>query len=488
MKTTFGQFNPDGGEGFLRPVYFPSLATMNSRTGDGRLLREGGGGVYGSTLPRPIMAQTKTMPGHLEANAVGSLQEVTLHEDGNISGRGWLADIPAAHDLVTLVKTQSVFHNSIDLADVEVIAEWESDDPNDPGYNNLLVDFTKWRIAATTFVPTPAFANAHGTLDAPSDEIRASAMLVTDEPLEVSFEATDFRIVENAEEVTAALALAGATEPFDAYHRPEPTVFTKSTVDAEGNVYGHLAPWGKCHDGVQGRCVLAPKPAHYGDFHQGAVLTERGLVDTAVIFFLGGHPDKPLAKSEASKAYGGVENAWAKVRVINGRLGPWYCGRVMSGLSPEALELARATPVSGHWRDDKTLAAIVSVNVPGFRIPGTDRTFDSDGVSFDSEGRRHDLVASLHVEPASKQRPTAQEMIDALGGITRWQSMTPITQGINTSGNIQYTTTSGDTMAGELEIAEALEAAVDEACGAPDHRDTLDRLAMLVEVELELGA
>jgi hypothetical protein len=39
-----------------------------------------------------------------------------------------------------------------------------------------------------------------------------------------------------------------------------------------------------------------------------------------------------------------------------------------------------------------------------------------------------------------------------------------------------------------LEIAEALEAAVDEACGAPDHRDTLDRLAMLVEVELELGA
>jgi hypothetical protein len=310
-----------------------------------------------------------------------------------------------------------------------------------------------------------------------------TASLKTNEPLDIWFESTDFRILENAEEVTAALALAGATEPFDAYHRPEPSKHTKHTVDAEGNVYGHLAAWGKCHDGIKGRCVLAPKPAHYGDFHQGSVLTERGLVDTGVLFFLGGHPDKPLGKSDA-----GVENTWAKVRVVNGRLGPWYCGRVISGLSPEALELARATPVSGHWRDDQTLAAIISVNVRGNNIPGTDRTFDTDGVSFDSEGRRHDLVASLRVADEDKpDRPSAEEFFQALGGIKRFSSMTPIVQGINTTGNIQYSTTSSDTMAGELEIAEALADAVDEACGVPDHQDALERMALLVEVEIELA-
>lgn len=485
MQTKFGQFNPDGGEGFLRPVYFPSLATMDERTGDGRLLKGDGGGIYGATLPRPIMAQTKTLPGHLQADAVGSLQEVTFHEDGNISGKGWLVDVPAAHDLVTLVKTQSVFHNSVDLADVDVDVRWESDDPDDPGYDKLLADFTRWNLAATTFVPTPAFANAHGTLDAPSEEIVASAKLVTDEPIEIAFEATDFRITPVEEEVTAALALA-VGEDFDAYHRPEPSRFTKHTVDAEGNVYGHLAPWNKCHDGVQGKCVLAPRPADYSAFHQGSTLTDRGLVDTGLIFFLGGHPDKPLGKSEASKAYGGVENAWAKVRVVNGRLGPWYCGRVITGLSPEALELARATPVSGHWRTDDTLAAIVSVNVRGYNIPGTDRTFDRDGVSFDGEGRRHDLVASLHA-PLAPERPSALEMLEALGGVTRWSSMTPI----NTSANglVTYTST-GDpaavaesavmhlrgTAGGKFEIAEA-----------EDDTDELERLALELELEIELA-
>lgn len=487
MLTTFGQFKPDGGEGFLRPVYFPSLASMGVWTGDGRRLKEDGGSIYGGTLPRPIMAQVKTMPGHQAADAVGSLQEVTFHEDGNISGRGWLADVPAAHRLVTLVKTQSVFHNSVDLADVEVVADWESDDPDDPGFWNLLIDFVKWAMAATTFVPTPAFANAHGTLDAPS-EVTASSMLKTDEPIEITVASFSLDIVEAVDaEVTAAAALSEA-EPFDAYHRPEAPVYTKSTIDEHGNVYGHLAPWGECHDGIQNRCVIAPRPAHYSDFHQGSTLTDRGLVDTGVIFFLGGHPDNPLGRDQASKAYGGVENVWGKVRVINGRLGPWYSGRILTGLSPEALELARATPVSGHWRTDDTLAAIVSVNVPGYRIPGTDRTFDSDGVSFDAEGRRHDLVASLHALPADRQRPSATEMLEALGGVSRWTSMQPMTlqgavQGAVTTGShIVYQTSTGDTMDGTLSVVAAAdeEVADDESCGA------LELLALEVELEMEL--
>lgn len=481
MQTTFGQFNPDGGEGFLRPFYFPSLATMDSRTGDGRLLRGDGGGVYGNTLPRSIMAQFSTSFGHDGAEAVGTLQEVTFHEDGNISGKGWLADVPNAHLLVTLAQTGSLFHNSVDLADVEVVAEWESDDPEDPGFWNLLMDFTKWGIATTTIVNVPAFANARSSPDAPS-EITASAMLKTDEPIEIRFAETALNVVTEHDEVTAAIT-AGTAEPFDAYHRPEPTVYTKHTVDEHGNVYGHLAPWGRCHDGIQNKCVIAPHPSHYGDFHQGTVLTDRGLVDTGVIFFLGGHPDNPLGRDQAHKAYGGVENTWAKVRVTNGRLGPWYCGRVLTGLSAEALELARATPISGHWRTDDTLGAIISVNVRGYNIPGTDRTFDTDGVSFDSEGRRHDLVASLHAPPAP-ERPDAQSVADMLASLKGFTSMTPL----NTSA-FQIVTTNNTGNPGrspEVVYSTSSDALAKEALAPADDTERRERRLRVLELELDL--
>jgi hypothetical protein len=478
MKTTFGQFNPDGGEGFLRPVFFPSLATMGVRTGDGRLLAQDGGGIYGGTLPRPIMAQFKTLPGHMEAEAVGSLQEVTFHEDGNISGKGWLADVPEAHRLVTLMQSQSLFHNSVDLADVEYTAEWESDDPDDPGFWNLLVDFTKYALAATTFVPTPAFSNAHGSLDAPT-EITASAMVKSGEPIEVVFESFGFVVPMDQPEITADGA---PTVPWDDFHRPEAPTLKKVAPDEHGVVTGHLAAWGQCHDGVDNRCVLAPRPADYRAFCEPGVMTDRGMVETGPIFFLGGHPRQPLGKGDRWAAYGGVENAWADVVVTNGRLGPWVSGRVRPGISAEDLYAARASRVSGHWRADNTLAAIVSVNVPGYNIPGSGLSADRDGGRIEG-GRVVELVASLHAPPAP-ERPDPQKMLDMLGGIQRWSSMTPITSSSTTQ--VTYTTAADEATKAEVEIAEALSDAVDKAMNDPKTTEALERLALLLELELEL--
>jgi hypothetical protein len=477
VKTTFGQFNPDGGEGFLRPVFFPSLATMDSRTGDGRLLKSGGGGVYGNTLPRPIMAQFQTLPGHLEAQAVGSLQEVTFHEDGNISGKGWLADVPEAHRLVALMRTQSLFHNSVDLADVEYTAEWGSDDPDDPAFWDLNVDFTKYGIAATTFVPTPAFANAHGTLDAPSE---VTASYPSNDPIEVIFASFSYNVPMEPEEVTADGA---PTVPWDDFHRPEARTLTKTTIDEHGVVTGHLAAWGKCHDGVDSRCVLAPRPADYRAFCQPGVMTDRGMVETGPIFFLGGHPAKPLGTGDRWAAYGGVENAWADVVVTNGRLGPWVSGRVRPGLSADALYAARASRISGHWRTDNTLAAIVSCNVPGYNIPGSGLSADRDGGRIEN-GQVVELVASLHAPPPPV-RPTAAEMFEALGGIAKWTNMTPINQTGTTTTTFIHTPVDAATKV-EVEIAEALSAAIDQAITDPATTATLERMAMLVELELEL--
>jgi hypothetical protein len=74
------------------------------------------------------------------------------------------------------------------------------------------------------------------------------------------------------------------------------------------------------------------------------------------------------SQAEIEAAYGGIENAWADVRVTEGRFGPWISGRVRPGLSDDKLYAARCSHISGHWIGDK-LVAITSVNVPGF-LPG----------------------------------------------------------------------------------------------------------------------
>jgi hypothetical protein len=205
----------------------------------------------------------------------------------------------------------------------------------------------------------------------------------------------------------------------------------KVAPDEHGVVTGHLAAWGSCHAGIEGRCVLAPRPPdNYASFCEPGVMTDRGMVETGPIFFLGGHPAKPLGTGDRWAAYGGVENAWADVRVSNGRLGPWVSGRVRPGIDPDALYAARASRVSGHWRTDSTLTAIVSVNVPGYNIPGSGLSADKDGGRIEG-GKVVELVASLHAVPV--ERPTADAIIKALGGIEHWTSLTPLTSANTTS-------------------------------------------------------
>jgi hypothetical protein len=409
---SIGQFNAKPGDGFLAPIHFPSLMSMDSTTPDGREMASKGMGAR--ALPFAIMGQFQTAPGHDGAFVVGTLQEVTFWDDGNVEGWGWLVDTDEGRKMHTLLKTGALRQNSVDLADVTYEIRWKSDDPAD-GEDFWTIDkvlFTEWKIATTTFVNIPAFPDAHGELTASVD-----LEVFVDVPTELTEVVTPMDV--QLEELTASVSVDAE---FECFHVPEPDHPQGVHINDDGWVSFHLAEWGKPHRGHQGRNVYAPRPVSYASFHQGGVDTERGRVKTGPVFFLGGHPDQPLESRHGTtveKAYGGIENAWCDVRTTNGRFGPWCCGRLRPGVSDTAIYAAKASGVSGHWLGDDLLA-IASVNVPGFEtdepdnvvcFPGSTLRADRDGGRITEDGQL-ELVASLRISPQAERERVAASVAE----------------------------------------------------------------------------
>jgi hypothetical protein len=378
MKRSYGERRMSKPEGMLREIYFPTLCLTDVATGDGRKLSGEGGGTR--DLPLTLYAQFTNDGGHSGAVISGSLDCVVFEDDGNVSGWGWVLDDDNGHQLVKYRKAGALQGNSVDLADCKV--NYEYDFEND----DLTVLFEKWNVAASTIVGKPAFGTARYEL--PDDEVVAAWMAETD-PLVMDIPFT-FDIQLAPVEVTAD----GAPKPsWDMFHVPEPAVPTKTFIgepEADGYrlTYGHLALWESCHDGYA-ECLRVPRPTdNYSSFNQPGVLTDRGLVETGPIFFLGGHPDKPLGDRSPEQAYGGIENAWGDVRIVPGRLGPWFSGYVRPGVDEAAVIAARASRVSGHWKGDR-LKAIVSVNCEGYAVTA--------GFSLTEDGHVDEMVASFPV-------------------------------------------------------------------------------------------
>lgn len=493
MERSYGSFATTKKEGLLRAVHFPQLALMDVTTPDGRELAADGGGVR--ELPRAVKAQYETLPGHMGAVPAGTLQKVEMHDDGIIEGWGWLVDNEDGRKMELFIETGTLFHNSVDLADVEYEIVWESDDPADGEafWTIEKILFTKWNIGATTFVDMPAFPDAHGELTAALEAHEATVDRSV--PLEVNFASTRINIdLHEPAEVTAALEAGEIVQPWDSFHVPEPPKLQPLRIDAQGNVSFHLAPWGKCHDGIDNRCVVAPRPNDYSDFHGPGVLTDRGIVETGPVFLLGGHPAKPLGNGDRWAAYGGVENAWADVRATNGRLGVWCCGRVRPGVDAAAIYAARASKVSGHWRTDRSLAAIVSVNVPGFRVPGSTLSFDTDGAIVE-DGEVLEMVASLRApayDPAEEARtmrddieasvlaklPKSQSLVWAApNGATPEKVAAQVIKSREATGNVGSINITHETSS---DVALAADTETE-----PDTDDSARRLALELELEIE---
>lgn len=392
MKRTYGEMPNDVPAGYFKEIRFPVLAMVNRRTGDGRLLVGDGGDTR--PLPVPIMFKNATGgSGHDGAVLAGALFQVTFNDDDTVSGTGFLLDDDNGRYMARAVATKALNGNSVDLAETEAVWEFADGEDKDP-----IIKFVDWSIAATTGVPVPAFVEAYAEVDMSDDELGwgkkkkrmyeeddeiVASLLASDMPLICEFADHDFTTKIAGEEITAAGTLV---QPWEAFFQPEPDGLQKLTVDERGWVSGHLASWQSCHDGIEGRCVTVPRPNdNYASFNKPGVLTDQGIVDTGPIFLYGGH----VNGADLERAYGGAENAWADVRCIEGRHGPWLSGIVRPGVTDEDVYVARASRISGHWRSGR-LKAIVSVNAEGFDVPGSGFAFRTD-----EDGHILDMVASF---------------------------------------------------------------------------------------------
>lgn len=365
MITVYGEMPTTLPEGYFVAVRWPVLALLDKKTGDGRMLDSSGAGTR--DVPLSASAQFKKSYGHEGADLTGSVFQVTIDPDaGVMSGRGFLLDDEFGRRHALAIKTQAMAGNSVGLADIKAKYVFDMDTGEE------WIEFTEFNLADTTGVMTPAFAEAYTEID---DEITAAFGSDFDPMVELvaSSVILETRIpdptpVLTLDQAVELVASFGTPQPYEAFFRPEASKPQKIVFDAEGNVYGHLALWNSCHEGSEGRCIIAPRPTDaYASWNKPGVLTERGIVATGPIVLYGGHK----YGEDLDAAYGKVENAWCDVRITEGIFGPWVSGRARPHIDDAKVYDARASRISGHWKNG-ALRAITSVNSEGFNVPGGD--------------------------------------------------------------------------------------------------------------------
>lgn len=373
MKKIYGSLPATMPEGYAYRVRFPNMATMDLETGDHRRLASEGGSSRDG-MPHQIRFQPAATFGHDGALPVGAVFTIEFDTDtGGISGEGYLIDEPMGHFAAKMIATKTQHKNSIDLNEVKAEYVEDMDD-----WSKWYINFTQWKIGATTLVGTPAFAEAHAEIVASllagetmaafaPDELLASFVGSNDNVLVCEFPAefevhADLDLGPRTREVTAD---GLPRTPYDAYFRPESDFGHKIRYD-DGTLYGHLGLWETCHDGMPG-CFVIPRPNDgYASFNKAGALTDKGQIGTGPIFALGGHRTLiGVPEGDEAKAYGSIENAWADVRISEGRFGPWLSGHVRPGVDPVVAYAAVASRISGHWKGSR-LKAIVSVNSEGY--------------------------------------------------------------------------------------------------------------------------
>lgn len=345
------------------------LARTGVRTGDGRILSEGGGASR--DLPLPLSYQRVTDDGHKGSELIGRIETVRIG-DGMVTATGSLFD-SVPYDVVEAIESGAV-GPSVDLDDFEYVMDADE---------NIVL--TRWRVAGTTVVQIPAFADVSLTLDpepAPvygdmwgEDEMAYTAKLA-------SFST-----------MTRERLAAPVLPPAEWFARPDVDRVTPLTVSDTGRVFGHIAPWGECHVGLPG-CVTAPSSlTNYAHFHTGAQPVQGGQsVPVGTLVTGPRHADPQAAFRAAQQHYDDLDAAVARVVAGEDEFGIWVAGWMLPEANPARVEQFMASPVSGDWRNvggSLELIAVCSVNAPGFPVPRARVAF--------SAGRQTALIGSFGV-------------------------------------------------------------------------------------------
>ncbi len=186
-------------------------------------------------------------------------------------------------------------------------------------------------------------------------------------------------------ETVPNVGLAPIVPPREWFDDPQLDGPTPLTVTADGRVYGHLAEWNKCHRGIQGRCVMAPRsPTSYKHFYGGGhMLTDDGTqVPVGRLTVNAHHASLNLSAAATAAHYDHTGTVAAFVHAGEDKWGPWLAGATKSDATPEQIRDLRANPPSGDWRNPDgrglDLVAALAVPVPGFPVMAVTASGDTE--------------------------------------------------------------------------------------------------------------
>jgi len=324
----------------------------------GRTVMEASGFAH-DELPLPLQANLYTGWGHDGAQNVGRIDSLTLEGD-TVQATGHITvqddDDDSGRAVVVAVALGNVRGVSVDAGMDDYTEQYEVDEAGQ--MVDVVYVVHAWTVKGATITPFPAFANARVTVEG----VDVPGILADVPADEVAEDTEEEPVDEPDDEPAEALAASAATKPPAAWFA-DPTLDhpTPLTVDDNGRVYGHIAPWDSpdakaCHVGFSDRCVCPPKSpdgAYPYMMSGGTVSCSDGTqAQVATVAYLGGHPDDdgtaPWTTIKA--AYDNPANAGLQVAVGEDRHGIWLAGRVAPTRTAAEVEVIRACGVSGHWR------------------------------------------------------------------------------------------------------------------------------------------
>lgn len=147
---------------------------------------------------------------------------------------------------------------------------------------------------------------------------------------------------------------------------------TPLTIEASGQVYGHIATFDVAHIGMPGKVHAPRSRSGYAFFKTGEMITASGAkVSVGNLTLAGGHAPLSADAHGAVAHYDDTASAIADVNVGEDRFGIWAAGSLRPEATAEQIRALRASAPSGDWRPINghlELVAICQVNVPGFPV------------------------------------------------------------------------------------------------------------------------
>jgi hypothetical protein len=160
------------------------------------------------------------------------------------------------------------------------------------------------------------------------------------------------RMHESEMSLVASAAPVRPSKDLFAHPGPIPRRTMINYDEESGQLYGYLAMFGVCHDGMQNKCMLAPKShTNYWEFHSGTVRTAEGdLLDVGLITMDTGHAPLNMSWAQAMSHYENTGTQAAIVRCWDDQFGIRFAGVPVPEADEQTIAKLRRSKISGDWR------------------------------------------------------------------------------------------------------------------------------------------